>query len=632
MKIKLHSFFIVTLISCYTSVSQNFEKQKFIDSLIKVVQTMPEDTLKVATYGTLYEKLMFRDPELSYTYAKKAYQLSETLNYPRGIAIGHLHFADYHKDRGNIDSARYYFDLSLNKFKSINFKKGVLFANHSIAAFELLNGNYQQALGYAYENIKMYDDSKSLEATSGGAFNLIGAEYDLIAGIHIELGNYNLALKEALKALKFFEEKKDDVRMADALAKLGDIELLLKNQKSALEHYLQAYAIYEEYKDHQYQAYTANSIGQNYLDLKEIDKAQEYFEKALSISKDIKSKEIEADALINLGSAFATKNDFTKSKNFLIKGLQIHRELNYPKSVSSDLIELAKTEIAKNQFSNALSHLDESIIIAKTIETKENLSSAYYTRFTVNKLQGNFRRALADHEDFKTVNDSIFNHQKSNQIEELRTIYQTEKKEQEIVFQKNEIELLQQKQKASSLQKTLLISGIIGLLVIFSLIYYALRQKMKHNKLIREQLDKDLEFKTKELTTHAMHLAKKNEVLEGLKQKAQELKASDNNNRGYQQLIQTINFDLQDDNNWENFTRYFEEVHSGFNASIKSKYPNTTTNELRLLALLKMNMSSKEIASILNISNEGVKKARYRLRKKLELSTDDSLQDMVLQL
>ena len=139
-------------------------------------------------------------------------------------------------------------------------------------------------------------------------------------------------------------------------------------------------------------------------------------------------------------------------------------------------------------------------------------------------------------------------------------------------------------------------------------------------------------FKKKELTTHALHLAKKNEVLEGLKQKAKELKTNEASNNGYQQLIRTINFDLQDDNNWENFSRYFEQVHKDFNSNVKSKYPEVTSNELRLMALLKMNLTSKEIANNLKISPEGIKKARYRLRKKLDITTEESLQDLVLSL
>ena len=108
------------------------------------------------------------------------------------------------------------------------------------------------------------------------------------------------------------------------------------------------------------------------------------------------------------------------------------------------------------------------------------------------------------------------------------------------------------------------------------------------------------------------------------------MKEAEKGNSGYQQLIRTINFDLQDYNNWKNFSRYFEEVHKDFNGNVKSKYPSVTSNELRLLALLKMNLSSIEIANILSISPESIKKARYRLRKKLGITIEKYLQDLVL--
>ncbi len=171
----------------------------------------------------------------------------------------------------------------------------------------------------------------------------------------------------------------------------------------------------------------------------------------------------------------------------------------------------------------------------------------------------------------------------------------------------------------------------IGLLLAL-LGFYGLRQKIKSNKLEKEKIDAELTFKKKELTTHALHLAKKTEVLEGLKQKAEELKSKETSQNGYQQLIRTINFDLKDDNNWENFSKYFQEVRKNFNSNVTQKFPEVTSNELRLMSLLKMNLTSKEIANILNISQEGIKKARYRLRKKINITTEDSLLDLVLNL
>ena len=244
---------------------------------------------------------------------------------------------------------------------------------------------------------------------------------------------------------------------------------------------------------------------------------------------------------------------------------------------------------------------------------------------------GNSDKAYQMLMESSDAKDSLNSYYRTSLAEEQEVIFETEKREQELLKKENEIVLLEERQKASFLRNTLLTIGLISILVILSLLYYALRQKNKRNKVEKEQLDRELAFKHKELTSHALHLAKKNEVLESIKQKAKHLK-SQNSSNGYQQLIQTINFDLKDDNNWENFKKYFEEVHKDFNGNVKRKYPEVTSNELRLMALLKMNLTSKEIANILNISNEGIKKARYRLRKKLNLSTEDSLQELVFAL
>ncbi|MGD1945089.1 MAG: helix-turn-helix transcriptional regulator [Croceivirga sp.] len=124
-------------------------------------------------------------------------------------------------------------------------------------------------------------------------------------------------------------------------------------------------------------------------------------------------------------------------------------------------------------------------------------------------------------------------------------------------------------------------------------------------------------------------MAKKNEVLENVKRKAKDLKAQ-GDAKGYQELIKTINFDQHDDKNWESFTQYFEQVHNDFAINVKKRYPEVTKNELRFMALIKMNLSSKEIATILNISTDGIKKARQRLRKKMGLSPNDSLENSVM--
>lgn len=599
---------------------------KEVDSLINSADELPEDTLKVARYGTLFEKLMFTDSERSLTYAKLEFNLATKLGYKKGIGAGTLHFGTYHENIGQMDSARFYYQKAKKKYQEFESFKGELFVNHALASLEKKLGNYDSALRYHQSNIALYEHPE-IDKSDLKGFNKIGAEYLGLAEIHKARGSYNLATREALRALRFFEEIKHIRRTGNSLKELGLIEQKRKNYASAIDYGLRAYTIYEAHDYNEYQSHTAIDIGNSNLALKKYSEAVRYFEDALQLGRKFKFVDAEAAALIGLGKTNMLMAKNRESEEFLTRGLRLHENLGFKKEIASDLNALAELNLQMDNTEAAIHNTNRAIRISREIGALHDISESYRIQSKAFEMQNNQGFALNAFKNFKSTNDSIFNSSKSQQIEELNTIYETEKKEQQIALQEQDIKVLEQEASISNLQRLLMGIGLL----LSAIGIYALRQKMKRNRLEREKVETELAFKKKELTTHALNLARKNEVLETVKQKAAALKLEPNS-AGYKDLIRTINFDQQDDRNWENFIQYFEQVHKDFSANIKQKYPEITSNELRLLALLKMNLSSKEIASILNISSEGIKKARYRLRKKLGIATEDSLQDLVLSL
>lgn len=624
MKPKLLVSLFFLAFSYFLCSSQNSEKDKYIDSLTLVLKNQKDTKEKVNTIAALYNAYLYQDAKVAKEYAEDELALSKEIDYEKGIATSLYHLGVYYNNLDEIDSAKAYYNKSLKIYKELNDQPAIANVNHGFAILEYSKGNFEEALKILDENIEIYTkspvDSSSLAVT-----------HVLKGGIYRQQGNFKIALNEALASLNIYENLNEDIRKADATGLLAAVEFNLENFSNSIEYNKKALKIYQDNNDQFYSAQALNDIGNSYYYLEDYDQALKYLHKSNKLSKKVNSKDLIATSLGNIGKVYTKLNKHEEAIVNLNKSLEITRKSGNQYKTIESLNDLGIVYNTINKPQTAIPKFNEAITLAEKINANQNLKISHFNLSKSYSKLNNNKLALEEYKKFTDVSDSIFNETKIKQIEELRTIYQTEKKEQEITFQKNEIELLQEKQKASTLQKSLLVLGIISLLVMFSLMYYALRQKMKKNKLVRENLNKDLEFKSKELTTHALHLAQKNEVLESLKQKVKDLKAN-NSGQGCQQIIQEINFNLQDDNNWENFSRYFEQVHSGFNTSVKKKFPSITTNELRLMALLRMNMSSKEIASILNISNEGVKKARYRLRKKLALESDDSLQDTVLQL
>ncbi len=148
-----------------------------------------------------------------------------------------------------------------------------------------------------------------------------------------------------------------------------------------------------------------------------------------------------------------------------------------------------------------------------------------------------------------------------------------------------------------------------------------------------EKLEADINFKNTELASNAMHLVKKGELLTRIKSELNHImKGIDNPtaNAELKKMIKALSEDDNMDKEWEHFSKHFDKVHSDFLVELKEKHPTITPNELKLSAYLRMNLSTKEIAQLLNISVRGVEISRYRLRKKLEIQSDTSLFDYLI--
>ena len=125
-----------------------------------------------------------------------------------------------------------------------------------------------------------------------------------------------------------------------------------------------------------------------------------------------------------------------------------------------------------------------------------------------------------------------------------------------------------------------------------------------------------------------MSLIKKNEFLNSIKFQLKEKNETKNLNT----VIRTIDKNLNNTDDWKFFQEAFNNADKDFLKKIKSKHPNLTPNDLRLCAYLRLNLSSKEIAPLLNISPRSVEVKRYRLRKKMDLEHDASLTNYILEI
>lgn len=154
-------------------------------------------------------------------------------------------------------------------------------------------------------------------------------------------------------------------------------------------------------------------------------------------------------------------------------------------------------------------------------------------------------------------------------------------------------------------------------------------------ELKNQQLQVELDHQGRELASSTMHIVQKSEMLLSIKDKLKHISSISNDPKikpEINELIKNIEKDTLIDRDWEKFELYFNNIHDKFTLELKDKFPQLSANDIKMCAYLRMNLSTKEIASILNISVRGVEISRYRLRKKMELENGTNLTEYLSKL
>ena len=157
------------------------------------------------------------------------------------------------------------------------------------------------------------------------------------------------------------------------------------------------------------------------------------------------------------------------------------------------------------------------------------------------------------------------------------------------------------------------------------------QQQKQIIELEREQLASELRFKSKELANFTMMSIKNKEFLIHIKEELQQQLEKNQPSRIFTgSLIREIEKNITSDDDWAIFQTNFDKIHDNFFRNLTDRYPDLTSNDLRLCALLRLNLSSKDICNMMNISLRGIEAARYRLRKRLNIPSEQDLTDFMI--
>ncbi len=536
-----------------------------------------------------------------------------------------LRDSSYEYSYSNPDRAIEFANHALELANQIDYKEGIAGAYGDLGYAFSVKGEFEKALHHFNEGIP-------LSRTIGDSLAWVSMLVDK-GGVFKLKSEYHNALEIYFEALDLCREMELERGVAAALANIGLSYFELNDDENALEFYQQALEINERLGNKPNLAVIYNNLGLLHGDDGNYNKALEYHTQALELRRELEYPLEIANSLNNIGRLHMQQGQNERAIDYLNRALQMVD--GQDQDLSSIIHEnLAKLYIADEQYDQALVHARETLVLSKEFGTKLGEKIAYELLAEIYENTGNYEQAYLNQQKLTSVKDSILNTEKAQQINELQTKYETAQKEKEIA-------VLEQEKQRQALLRNIFLGGLILFGVIGVLIYNRQKLKIRKNetelenkRLKEEQLTKDLEFKNRELTNHSLHLVQKNETMKELKDNIAEIKQSENGNLGkdLQKLENTVDYSFNLDEDWEQFQHYFEEVHSGFFDTLKHEYPDLTPNELRLSALAKLNLSIKETATIMGITPNSVKTARYRLRKKLEMETEENLTEFMMEI
>ena len=199
-----------------------------------------------------------------------------------------------------------------------------------------------------------------------------------------------------------------------------------------------------------------------------------------------------------------------------------------------------------------------------------------------------------------------------------------------MALQEEEIKTLNEKAKVDGLTKSLYAGGMFSFVTISGLLFFGFRQRIKKNKIAREKQEaiylQEIAYKKKELASQTLHLVQKNTFLQELKENLNKINASPELFKvEFRRLTMLLKKQMSEDQDWEIFKSYFADVHDNFDNKLKALHSGITDKEIRLAAFLRMNLTTKEIAAMLNVIPTSILTSKYRLKKKLGLPKETDI-------
>lgn len=603
------------------------------DSVIEAFTNSYQGDKKTLEWGRLYFTIadiqyFLRNYEKSHMYLDSA-----KAQFQRIPATNETDFADLYELRGLIfqrhkvhDSSAYYFNIALEHAQKGESREVLGTILNTIATNYYYQGDYAEALNYYNRSLQI---RKELPDTS-----IISINYRNIGLTYKVIGDYSSALEYYEMALPIYESQGDPKGLATIYNSIGVLYKELGNYEEAVNFHLRSMENRKLINDTVGWAYSLDNIGSAYIEKGDFGMALEHLLPSEKLKSGVDGDVSMYNTLSNIGICLDKLSREQEAINYFKRALELAKKYNEKRAIVLVYNNLNLLYRDEGKYSIALENALKSLEASTEIGTMEALATSHLYLSDTYKALGEYAHALEQRELYEQYQSKIFDEKAASEKNRILINYDFEQqrkalKESEAKLQNvsKEHELLRARQVALWVAV-----GCLVLVIFFGVFLFVSRLKkanlekhlaetnVKVAELNRENLGKELQIKDMKLTSYATQLSQQNELIASFEK---QLTSGQNNDLGaYASKVDGRGISQI---SWEEFRLKFDQVHPGFVNELSQKHQDLTSNEMDISVLLKINLSNKEIASILGVSYESVKKSIQRLYRKIDCANADEL-------
>ena len=579
------------------------------------------------------------NPDSAYALLLQAKKQLTNSKEPDKKLFVYKNLGNYFNRKGQSDSAKIYLREGIAIAENIGAKRSKYDQMAELAFLYNKQNRYDTAITLYEKAIKYYksvNDTIALGVTlSSKGSALMGA------------GKNKQATKVYHKTIDYLKNTNKHLNIGAAFENLAYINVNLGHDSIPIQYYKKAIDQYEKLDDSSHLAQVYVYMGVSFKRIEKYDSAMYYYKSAEQLAKKMQDNALLAKIYSNKGNILDKKGQTKSALDHYERSLKFAQKANLPPAYYFNYVNIAEIHIRQKNYDQAIELLNEALPIGKKYDLPDR-HLVYNHLYKAHKKRGQPALALKYHEEMTELRDSIHKAHKHQEIMELQTKYETKKKEAQILKLKKE-------KKQEELMRVYLLSGLVGVVIVALIIVLwnlQRRAKAKQKALqlekenqqksdqmeklrLEHQLEKsasekyqlDLQFKEQELvyqTLKQAELANKNkaicETMTPFKHRLSRKKD--------QEQFEKALSDITNDNSREplsDFEQMFLQMHGNFYEKLLQISPELSRSELEMCSLLRMNLPSKEIANVLNLSISTIDQRRHSIRKKLNLENQQNL-------